>query len=349
MEPVLEAVPNLSAGRDPELLDRVVRAIAEAGAEVLDASADADHNRSVVTCIGPPAAVEDAGVATARIAAESIDLGAHEGVHPRVGALDVLPFVPLLGLTIEDARASARRVGERIAREVGVPVFFYADAAEPRGRHLAELRRGGFEALVRGFPEDRRPDIHPENWARPGAHPTAGVTCVGARPLLLAWNVVVDGIPIGEVRRIVAGLRETGGGFEGLRALAFVLPSTSQLQISMNLEDAWSRKPFPVFREIDRRVRSAGGSVVGTEVVGMVPEGLVFDAGADRLSLLHADASRVLAPRLLRHVLRRLSGDAGVLASAVARADGPLPRGTRETAGRLASGLADLARWIGEG
>ena len=223
-------------------------------------------------------------MATAQIATESIDLRGHRGVHPRVGALDVLPFVPLLGLTIEDARASARRVGARIGREVGVPVYFYAEAAEPRGRSLSELRRGGFEALVRGFPEDRYPDILPEGWVEPGAHPTAGITCVGARSLLLAWNVVVEGVPMEEARRIAGELRETGGGFRGLRALAFLLPSKGQLQLSMNLEDAWNRRPFSVFREIERRVRSAGGSVVGTEVVGMLPGGLVFDAGADRLS-----------------------------------------------------------------
>lgn len=348
MVPVLEAVPNLSAGGDPELLDRVIHAVSDAGAEVLDASADADHNRAVVTCVGTPDAVEDAAVATAQIATESIDLRGHRGVHPRVGALDVLPFVPLLGLTIEDARASARRVGARIGREVGVPVYFYAEAAEPRGRSLSELRRGGFEALVRGFPEDRYPDILPEGWVEPGAHPTAGITCVGARSFLLAWNVVVEGVPMEEVRRIAGELRETGGGFRGLRALAFLLPSKGQLQLSMNLEDAWNRRPFSVFREIERRVRSAGGSVVGTEVVGVLPGGLVFDAGADRLSLADPDPSRVLIPHLLRHALGRLSGEAEALTSALGRPEGQLPQDTREAAARLASDLAELRRWIEE-
>ena len=348
MVPVLEAAPNLSAGGDPELLDRVVHAVSDVGAEVLDASADADHNRAVVTYVGTPDAVEDAAVATAQIATEAIDLRGHKGVHPRVGALDVLPFVPLLGLTIEDARASARRVGARIGREVGVPVYFYAEAAEPRGRSLSELRRGGFEALVRGFPEDRYPDILPEGWAEPGAHPTAGVTCVGARSLLLAWNVVVDGVPMEEVRRIAGELRETGGGFQGLRALALLLPSRGQLQLSMNLEDAWNRRPFSVFREIESRVRSAGGSVVGTEVVGMLPGGLVFDAGADRFSLVRPDPSRVLIPRLVRHVLGQLSGEAEALASALGRPEGQLPRETCEAAERLASDLAELGRWVEE-
>ena len=345
MVPVLEAVPNLSAGRDPELLDRVVRAVSDAGAEVLDASADADHNRAVVTFVGTPDAVEDAAVATAHIAVEAIDLGVHEGVHPRVGALDVLPFVPVLGLTIEDARASAHRVGERIGREVGVPVYFYAEAAEPRGRSLAELRRGGFEALVRGFPADGCPDILPADWTEPGAHPTAGVTCVGARALLLAWNVEVEGIAMEVLHRIVGELREAGGGFRGLRALALFLPAKGRLQLSMNLEDAWNRKPFPVFREIERRIRSAGGSVVGTEVVGMVPGGLVFDAGADRLSLLRRDPSRLLIPRLLLHALGQLSGEAEALASALG---GPAGE-TRDVAKRLATDLAELGQWIERG
>ena len=346
MVPVLEAVPNLSAGRDPEFLDRVVHAVSDAGAEVLDASADADHNRAVVTYVGTPGAVEDAAVATAHIAVEAIDLGVHEGVHPRVGALDVLPFVPLVGLTIEDARASAHRVGERIGREVGVPVYFYAEAAEPRGRSLAELRRGGFEALVGGFPEDRCPDILPAGWPEPGAHPTAGVTCVGARMFLLAWNVEVEGIAMEALQRIVGELREAGGGFRGLRALAFLLPSKGRLQLSMNLEDARNRRPFAVFREIESRVRAAGGSVVGTEVVGMVPGGLVFDAGVDRLSLLGRDPSRVLFPRILLHALGRLSGEAEALASGLRRGEGGPAGEVRDVADRLATDLAELGWWI---
>src|SRR5687767_4389366 len=155
---VLEAVPNFSEGRDLAVIKRIVSAIRDAGATVLDWSADADHHRSVVTLVGTPGQVEDATLAGARIAFEHIDLRRHDGVHPRVGALDVLPFVPLVGLTIEQANAVAYRVGRRIVDECAVPVYLYGHTSTPPGRPLAAIRKGGFEALVKGFPEGQPPD-----------------------------------------------------------------------------------------------------------------------------------------------------------------------------------------------
>ena len=340
MVPVLEAVPNFSAGRDPTFLNRLVRAVADAGAEVLDASADPDHNRSVVTFVGSPEAVEEAAVSTARLAVESIDLRSHDGAHPRVGALDVLPFVPLQGLTMEDARTSARIVGERLAVEVGVPVYFYGEASEPAGRGLAELRRGGFPVLEDGFPEGREPDLVPPGWARAGAHPTAGVTCVGARPLLLAWNVEVRGLSEERLRQVATAIRERDGGFEGLRALGLVLGEGARLQVSMNLEDVRNRKPFAVFQEIERRVQEAGGHVVGTEIIGMIPDGLVFDSAADRLSLLDPDPSRVLSSRLARHVERRIIDEVERLSEVVAASGERTPTEVRRVVERLERVLA---------
>src|SRR5688572_30437786 len=181
MVPVLEAVPNFSEGRDPVWVQRLVEKIAATGADVLDWSADPDHNRSVVTFIGDPRTVEEAATVCARYALEHIDLRSHQGVHPRVGALDVLPFVPLHGLTLDDAVASAHRVGGALA-ELGLPVYFYG-AASTRGRSLSQIRKGGFEAFARGYPAGREPDLAPPKGS--GPHPTAGVTCVGARSVLL--------------------------------------------------------------------------------------------------------------------------------------------------------------------
>jgi glutamate formiminotransferase / 5-formyltetrahydrofolate cyclo-ligase len=147
---VLEAVPNFSEGRDAGLVRGIAEAMAGAGAEVLDCSADPDHNRAVITIAGEPERVEDAVVAGAALALERIDLRRHRGVHPRIGALDVAPFVPLAGTTLEDARAAAHRAGRRLSMELGLPVFFYGAASEPPGRRLSELRRGGYEALVQG-------------------------------------------------------------------------------------------------------------------------------------------------------------------------------------------------------
>ncbi len=299
---ILEAVPNFSEGRDLRVVGAIVDAIRGAGAEVLDWSADPDHNRSVVTMVGSPATVARAALAGARVAIERIDLRGHEGVHPRIGALDVLPFVPLAGLGMEEARAVARQVGRALAEELGVPVYFYAEASDPPGRRLSELRRGGFEGLAASWPHDRMPDLLPESWTHPGAHPTAGVTCVGARPLLLAWNVLVAGITPTEARGIAASIRELGGGFPGLRALALELPRKNALQISMNLEDIQAVSPFEVFRRIEAEVLALGGSVVETEVIGMVPDGLVFPAAADRLRLAGEASGRLLSRRLVEYL-----------------------------------------------
>jgi glutamate formiminotransferase len=297
---LLEAVPNFSEGRDAAVVAAIVSAMQDAGAHVLDWSADADHHRSVVTIAGSPESVENAAVAAARVARDRIDMRRHDGMHPRVGALDVLPFVPLMGLTMEDARASARRVGLRLAEELGLPVFFYGAASEPPGRPLSALRRGGFETLAAGWPEDRRPDLLPDRWAHAGAHPTAGITCVGAREVLLAWNVVVRGLTDVQAAVIAREIRATNGGFPGVRALALRLPSGDRVQISMNVENVQLTPPMDVFRAIEARVLEVGGEVEETEIIGMLPDELVLGAAAERLRLTPEATSRLLSRRLLR-------------------------------------------------
>lgn len=298
---VLEAVPNFSEGRDLDKVERLVRRIAEHDVEVLDWSADPDHHRSVVTFIGEPDAVVDAAVAAADFAARHIDLRGHRGVHPRVGALDVLPFVPVHDATMDDAVRAARRAGQRIAA-AGVPVWFYGAASRPPGRGLAELRRGGFEALLGGFPKGRAADLPP---GAAGPHPTAGITCVGARKVLLAWNVFVLGIDTEVARGIAARIRERGGGFRGLRALGLFLERQQRLQISMNLEDPYSTAPLDVFDAIASAVRDAGGEITATEVIGMMPDTLVQPGYADRLHLLDPGEARVLSNRVADFVSAR--------------------------------------------
>lgn len=298
---VLEAVPNFSEGRDLGVVEGLVDSIASHDVEVLDWSADPDHHRSVVTFIGAPLDVEAAALSAARFAIDHIDMRSHDGVHPRVGALDVLPFVPLHGLVMTDAIDSAHRVGRGIA-EMGVPVFFYGEASRPPGRGLAGLRRGGFEALAEGWPPDRRPDLPPG--AR-GPHPTAGVTCVGARRVLLAWNVVVSGIDVSDAREIAARIRERDGGFKGLRALGLRLEGQNRVQISMNLEDPDRISPIDVFDRIEAEVRARGGDVVETEVIGMMPDTLVLPDSAGRLKLPDLGRARVLSHRVAGYVSAR--------------------------------------------
>lgn len=317
MIPVLEAVPNISEGRDLAKVRRLVELVRAVGVDVLDWSADWDHHRSVLTFIGEPSAVEEAALTVATFAVEHIDLRGHEGIHPRVGALDVLPFVPLHDLTTADAVASARRVGRRIASELDVPVYFYGQASHPPGRGLAELRRGGVEALWNGFPSGREPDLWPGGGEGPGGpappagprpHPTAGVACVGARPVLLAWNVYVREVALDDARRIAADIRERGGGFRGLRALGLRMPGSGRLQISMNLEDPAGVPPLDVLAEIHARIEALGGTVEETEVIGMLPDTLVLPAGGDRLVVPDLGPARVLSHRLAQHVTRRAGG-----------------------------------------
>lgn len=335
MIPVLEAVPNFSEGRDLDWLRELVHALEAHGVEVLDWTADPDHNRSVVTYIGDPASVEAASVEAARRAIAKIDLRQHAGVHPRVGALDVLPFVPLQGLGMSDAVRSAHRVGRALA-ELGLPVYYYGEASDPAGRRLAELRRGGFEAICEAFPEGRVPDLPA---GRRCAHPTAGATCVGARRVLLAWNVYLEGIDLGRVRTLAREVRELGGGFAALRALAFRLASTDRLQLSMNLEDTERTSPFEVFGHVEKQVREWGGRVTGTEVIGMIPDALVLPAAADRLSLLESPPSRLLSLRVARHVAERAARHAEALLQAVRDEGDAVPPRIREAAQRLSGAL----------
>jgi glutamate formiminotransferase len=301
MSKVLEAVPNFSEGRDLEKIGQIVDRIRAYDVDVLDWSADPDHNRSVVTLIGAPADVVLAALGGAECAVEVIDLREHEGVHPRVGALDVLPFVPLGRAEMSDAISAAREAARAVAG-LGVPVYLYGKAAAGPGRDLASLRRGGYERLRLGWPEGRVPD---DPAGRTEAHPTAGVACIGARDVLLAWNVVVRGIPLGRVREIAASLRERGGGFAGLRALGLHLERQRRLQVSMNLEDPIRTSPMSVFEAIRDEVTASGGEIVETEVIGMIPDTLVQPGSAGTLNLLDLRASRVLSHRVAEYLSRR--------------------------------------------
>ncbi len=301
MRPIVEVVPNFSEGRDPRFLERAVDAFRLHGASVLDASMDPDHHRSVVTAIGAPQQVAAGAVAAAALALERIDLRGHQGVHPRIGALDVLPFVAMEGVVEEEVVELARVTGARIAA-LGVPVFFYGAASHPPGRTLASLRRGGFEALVRGDSAqsaDLAGRTEPSREPRHGiVHPTAGATCVGVRPVLLAWNVDIVGVALSDLRRIASEIRERDGGFPGLRALALSLPTQGRTQISMNLEDPGRTPPETVFSTIEALVLRHHGEVADTEVIGMLPDALSTPEAAARIRLRGWGEDRVLSKRV---------------------------------------------------
>ena len=299
--PLVEAVPNFSEGRDPGFVSAVAEAFARTGCDVLHTTRDPDHNRCVVTVIGGPDEVEDGAVAAARIALERIDLCGHRGVHPRVGALDVLPFVPLRGMEMSRAVKLARGAAARISR-LGIPVYHYGHASEPVGRTLASIRRGGFEALVsEAAAGHARADV--PGLARDGtpahlfAHPTAGATCVGARELLLAWNVDVEGVSLEDVRRIAATIRESGGGFRGLRAMALFLPEQGRTQVSMSLETPAATDPLAVFGAIQEGVTLRGGQVAGTEIIGLAPD-TIANSVARTMGIRDWSPDRILTRRV---------------------------------------------------
>ena len=332
MVPVLEAVPNFSEGRDPDFLDEAVRVASLCGVDVLDRSMDPDHHRAVLTLVGHPDDVEEAGVRLGFLARDRIDLRRHAGVHPRIGSLDVLPFVPLVGCSMELAVEVAHRAGRRLA-DGGLPVYFYANASNPPGRGLPDLRRGGFEGLREGVPPDRRPDLD-GGWA--GVHPTAGAVCVGARPVLLAWNVWVRGVTVEQLRPVASGLRGRNGGVPGLRTLALELPQRRGVQLSMNLEEVELRDPMEVFERVEAAVHRLGGEIDGTEVIGMIPETLVLAAAGDRLRLFEPTPDRLLPVGVARHLARRMDEDLAAVLSWLGTRESETPEEIQRAVRRLA-------------
>ncbi|MCC7175633.1 MAG: glutamate formimidoyltransferase [Bryobacterales bacterium] len=268
--PLIECVPNFSEGRDRGIVEKIVSAISSApGAVLLAWEHDEDHNRAVVTFAGPPDAVVEGAVRGVEQAVKLIDLRRHSGAHPRIGAADVAPFVPVRGVTLEECAAIARRAGGEIWRRLGVPVYFYEAAAlHPGRRNLADVRRGGFEGLreaVRANPE-RRPDV-----GGPELHPTAGAVAVGARRFLIAYNINLASQDVRVARRIAGRIRESSGGFPHVKALGLELPSRKTVQVSMNLTNFEETPVERVFEAVEDEARRNGTAAASSEIIGLIP------------------------------------------------------------------------------
>jgi glutamate formiminotransferase / 5-formyltetrahydrofolate cyclo-ligase len=279
--PALECVPNVSEGRDRYRLRRLAETVTAAGARLADLHHDVDHHRSVFTFFGAPETVERAALAFALLAVELIDLRTHAGVHPRIGALDVMPFVPLAGSPMTDAIAVAHRVGRALAAETNVPVFFYEEAAiVPGRRDLPELRVGGFEGLAERMRDQR---WHPD--AGPAApHPTAGASVIGARRPLIALNAMLHSDDLAGARAVAAAIRErTPGGLAAVRALGVMLPSRGIAQVSMNLLDYRRTSARVVMDRLDAEAALRGFRVSHYELVGCAPADALDDAARARI------------------------------------------------------------------
>lgn len=296
-QPLIECVPNFSEGRNAATVDRIVGAIKSVpGVLLLDRESDADHNRSVITFAGPPDVVVEASVRAAGAASELIDMNRHTGVHPRIGALDVLPFVPLRKVTLRECAALAVRAGQQIWTRFRVPVYLYGAAARRADRvELAEVRRGEFEGLreqVRSNP-DRRPDI-----GGPELHPTAGATAVGARKILIAYNVQLGAPDVSIARRIARRLRTSSGGSPQVKAMGVYLASRNLAQVSMNLTDFNQTAPHEVFEVVKREAERYGIRVAGSEIIGLVPRRAIEMAAGHDLQLENFSPRMILENRL---------------------------------------------------
>ncbi|GAC1626063.1 MAG: hypothetical protein NVS9B13_22030 [Candidatus Acidiferrum sp.] len=271
MKRLIECVPNFSEGRDPAKVDALVHAMSSVpGVYVLDREMDADHNRCVVTLAGEPEAVAEAAILGAGKALELIDLNHHTGAHPRVGATDVLPFIPIEGVTLEDCVALARRVGNEIWKRYRIPVFFYeAAATRPERVNLENVRRGQFEGLREELKKnhDRQPDV-----GEPKLHPTAGVTVVGARKFLVAYNVNLNTADVSIANKIAKAIRFSSGGLRYVKSMGVELKARNLAQVSINLTDFEQTPMHRVYELVKREAERYGAAPGGSEIVGLVPK-----------------------------------------------------------------------------
>jgi glutamate formiminotransferase / formiminotetrahydrofolate cyclodeaminase len=294
---LVECIPNFSEGRNPEVIEQIVAAIKTiSGAVLLDHESDADHNRSVITFVAAPDVVVDAAIAAAKKAAELIDLNHHTGEHPRMGATDVIPFVPIADVTMDDCVQLARACGERMWKELGIPVYLYEKAAtRPERENLAAVRKGQFEGIRNEIAtsEARRPDF-----GEPRVHPTAGITAVGARPPLIAYNVNLATPNIEIANKIARAVRHLSGGLRYVKALGFELKDRGIVQVSMNMVNYEGTPLFRVFEMIKREAERYGVAVVGSEIVGLVPQGALNGVADFYLQLENFSKAQILEERL---------------------------------------------------
>ncbi len=335
--PLVECVPNFSEGRRPEVIAEIVAAIQKvSGVILLDTSSDADHNRTVVTFAGPPDAVEKAAFAGIATAARLIDLNNHRGEHPRLGATDVVPFIPLRDVTMADCVAMARRLGERVGRELDIPVYLYeAAATRPDRENLADVRRGEYEGLKEaiGTDPDRRPDFGP------AALGPAGATVIGARAFLIAFNVYLNTADVEIANQIARAIRHSSGGLRYVKAMGVLVEGKAQ--VSMNLTHFEKTPLHRVMEMIRREAARYGVTVAFSELVGLIPGDALIDSAQWYLQLDRFEKSQVLERRLLEAA--PAEAGPGIFTRAVA-ADTVTPGGgaVAAAAGALAAALAEM-------
>jgi len=289
---LIECVPNFSEGKNQQTVEVLTQAVKKiAGVRLLDASADADHNRCVLTLLSPPEEIVDGAMAVAEEALRWIDMRRHEGIHPRIGAVDVVPFIPLGDATMADAVTAAHRFGHEFAKRTGVPVYFYGEAAlKPERRQLPAVRRGGYEGLKARLKDpqwypDEGDAVFNDRW---------GATAVGARIPLVAFNVNLDSTDLSLAREIACAIRESSGGFPCVKAIGLFLAGRKKIQVSMNLTDYRKTSLRTVFDSIEKMARTRGVSVLYSELIGLSPRDAFADATPEYLRLIDFSEDRII-------------------------------------------------------
>jgi len=293
---IIECVPNFSEGRDLGKIERIVNVFrAKENVKLLDYSNDKDHNRMVVTVTGDPGAVKDSIVEAVGVAIETIDLAKHEGQHPRIGAADVIPFIPIKNMTIEEADALAKETGKTLAEKYGLPVYFYEKSASAEYRqNLAAIRKGGFEGLVEKMKlPEWKPDCGPDE-----RHPTAGATVTGARMPLIAFNVNLNTTHFEIADKIAKKIRFTGGGLRYCKAMGVDLKERGLMQVSMNLTDYTRTSVYQAVEMIRFEAQRYGVSIAGCELIGLIPLQAVVDVASYYLGLEGFSAKQILETHL---------------------------------------------------
>jgi len=304
MAQIIECVPNFSEGRRPEVIEAIVEPFRRRrGCALLDYRADADHNRLVVSLAGAPEPIQEALLEAAKVAVEHIDLNHHQGGHPRMGAVDVIPFVPLRNITMEECVALAHRFGKRYHEETGIPVYFYEEAAlRPERRRLEVVRKGQYEGLKESITQpERHPDV-----GEPKLHPTAGATAVGARKILVAFNVNLGTTDVRVAKEIAKAVRSSSGGLCHVKGIGLALEDRGLVQVSMNVVDYEKNALYRVTELIRMEAKRWGVPVVETEVYGMVPAAALLESAAYYLQIADFSPDQVIELKMLE----MLGGDA---------------------------------------
>ena len=339
---VFECVPNFSEGRDADRIERITApARAVPGVTVLDVERDAAHHRCVISLAGEGEALLEAVFGMMQVATKEIDLNHHRGEHPRMGATDVVPFVPLGDATMADAVRLAERLGARVAESLGIPVYLYAAAARrPERADLAKVREGQFEGIRDSIGTDpsRAPDFGPAR-----VHPTAGAVAIGARPVLIAYNAYLTTPDVAIAKKIARAVRARDGGLPEVKALGFDIPERGRAQVSMNLTDYRTTPVHRALEAVRREAQRYGVGIEESEIVGLVPEDALFDA-AEYYLQLHAFRRDAILERKIRSIDRRAAGESLSAFTDRLAARTPTPGGgsAAAAAGALAAALGEM-------